>query len=107
MGVDGAHNTVGKMSVPTKLLGKVTWYCPTGVQGTVLGIAVDLSALPYFLRPFPGPHRACVPDRLVLVGSDYANWRRAISRGSTYSRSEKRVRVRSGIWLGLPVREMG
>ena len=25
-------------------------YCPAGVQGTVLGIAVDLSALPYLLR---------------------------------------------------------
>ena len=22
------------------------WYCPVGVQGTVLGITVDLSALP-------------------------------------------------------------
>ena len=25
-------------------------YCPAGVQGTVLGIAVDLCALPYLLR---------------------------------------------------------
>ena len=25
-------------------------YCPAGVQGTVLGIAVDLSVLPYLLR---------------------------------------------------------
>ena len=30
------------------------WYCPVGVQGTVLGFTVDLSALPYLLRPFPG-----------------------------------------------------
>ena len=56
MGVDGAHNTVGKMSAPTTLLGKVVGYCPAGVQGTVLDIAVDLSALLYFLRLFPGPY---------------------------------------------------
>ena len=53
MGVDGAHNTVGKMSAPTTLLGfcharKVAGYCPVGVQGMVLGIAVDMSVLPYF-----------------------------------------------------------
>ena len=41
------------MSVPTTLLvfchaREVAGYCPTGVQGMVLGIAVDLSALPYF-----------------------------------------------------------
>ena len=45
MGVDGAHNTIGKMSAPTTLLGfcharKIIGYCPTGVQGTVLGIVV-------------------------------------------------------------------
>ena len=75
MGVDGAHNTVGKISAPTTLLGfwharKVAGYCPTGVQGTVLGIAIDLSALPYLLRPFPGPRRAGVPGRLVPIGFD-------------------------------------
>ena len=61
MGVDGAHNTVGKMSAPTTLLGfcharEVAGYCPAGVHGMVLGIAFDLSALPYFLRLFPGPY---------------------------------------------------
>ena len=61
MGVDGAHNTVGKISVPTILLGfcqarKVTEYYLVDIQGTVLGITVDLSALPYFLCPFPGPY---------------------------------------------------
>ena len=45
------------MSVPTTLLRfcharEVAGYCPVGVQGTILDIAVDLSALPYFLRPF-------------------------------------------------------
>ena len=51
MGVDGTHNTIGKMSASTTLLGfcyarKVARYCPAGVQGMVLGIVVDLSALP-------------------------------------------------------------
>ena len=61
MGVDGTHSTVGKMSAPTTLLAfcharEVTGYCPASVQGTVLGIAVDLSALPYFLHLFPSPY---------------------------------------------------
>ena len=103
MGVDGAHNTVGKMSAPTTLLGKVIGYCPAGVQGTVLGITVDSSVLPYFLRLFPGPHRAGIPGRLVPVGSDCASRRRAVSRGLTHPRLETRVEVESGVWLGLPV----
>ena len=45
IGFDGAHNTVWEMSAPTTLLGfcharKVAGYCPVGVQGMVLGIAV-------------------------------------------------------------------
>ena len=48
-------------------------YYPTGVHGSILGIAVDLSALPYLLRPFPDPHQAGVPGQLVLVGSDCAS----------------------------------
>ena len=67
MGVDGAHNTVEKMSAPTTLLGfcharEVAGYCPADVQGTFLGIAVDLNALPYFLRLFPGPYRAGISN---------------------------------------------
>ena len=78
MGVDGVHNTVREMSVPTTLLGfcharEVIGYCPADVQGTFLGIMVDLGALPYFLRLFPGSYRAGVPGRLVLVGSDCAS----------------------------------
>ena len=51
MGVDGAHNTIEKKSAPTTLLGfyharEVAGYCLAGAQGTVLGIAVDLSGLP-------------------------------------------------------------
>ena len=30
------------------------WHCPIGVLGMVLGIAVDLSTLPYLLCLFPG-----------------------------------------------------
>ena len=82
-------------------------YCPAGVQSTVLDIAVDLTALPYLLYSFPSPHRAGVPSRLVLVGSDCASRRRAVSRGSVRPRSETWVRVRSGVWPGLPVGEAG
>ena len=57
----------------------------------VLGIAVDLSALPYFLRLFPGPYRAGVPGRLASVGPDCSSRRGAVGRGSTSSWSEKRV----------------
>ena len=99
---------VWELMAPTTLLAfcharEVVGYCPTGVQGMVLGIAVGLSALPYFLRPFSGPYRAGVPGRLVLVGC--ASWRGAVSRGSMHPRSEKRVEVRSGVWLGLLVGE--
>ena len=100
MGVDGANNTVGKMSAPTTLLRfchawEVVGYCPAGIQGMVLGIVVDLSVLPYLLRPFLGPHRAVIPGRLVPVGSDCASWRRAVSRGLVYPRSETWVGVGS------------
>ena len=106
MGVDGAHNSIGKMSAPTTLLGKVAGYCPAGVQGTVLDIVVDLSALPYFLHPIPGPYRAGVPGRLVPVGSDCASWRGAVSRGSVHPWSGTWVGVGSGVWLGLLVRDV-
>ena len=42
---------------------------------------------------------------MVPVGSNCANWRRAISRGLARPRSKTRVRVGSGVWPGLPVRE--
>ena len=86
------------MSAPTTLLGfchawEVAGYCPAGVQGTVIGIAVDLSALPYFLRLFPSPYRAGVSSRSVPVGSDCASRRGAVSKGSALFLSEKRVGV--------------
>ena len=98
------------MSTPITLLGlchvrEVAEYCPAGVQGTVLGIAVDLSALPDFLRLFPGPYRAGVPSRSVPVGSDCASRRGAVSRGLAFSCLEKRVGVESGVWPSLPVGE--
>ena len=100
MGVDGAHNTVGEnvSAYNTALVPPcqgVIGYSPTGVQGTVLGIVVDLSALPYFLRLFPGPYRAGVPGRLVPVGSECACWRKAVSRGLVHPQSEMRVGVGS------------
>ena len=82
-------------------------YYSAAVQGTVLGITVDLSALSYLLHPFPGPYRADVLGRLVPVGSDCVSRGRAVSRGLVYPWSETRVRVRSGVWLGLLVREAG
>ena len=71
-------------------------YCPIDVQGTILGIAVDLSALPYLLRLILGsfterasPFGRSQSAPTALVGE------RAISRGLVYFRSEKRVGVRS------------
>ena len=111
MGVDGAHNTVGEMSALTTLFGfcharNVAVYCPAGAQSTVLGIAVDLSALPYFLRLFPSPYRAGIPGRLVLVGSDRVGRKRAVSRGLAHPQSETRVGVKSGVRPGLLVGEV-
>ena len=73
----------------------------------VLGFAVDLSVLFYLLCPFPGPHRAGVPGRLVPVGSNCASRRRAVSKDPVYPRSETRVGVRSVVWPGFPVEEAG
>ena len=60
-----------------------------------------MCALPYFLCLFPGPYRAGVPGRLVLVGSDCTSRRGAVSRGSAHSRSETRVKVGSGVLARL------
>ena len=42
---------------------------------------------------------------MVLVGSDCASRRGVVSKGLAHPRSEKRVRVRSGVWPGLLVGE--
>ena len=82
------------------------YFVDTGVHGTVLGIAVNLSALPYFLRLFPSPYRAGVLVRSVLVGSDCTSRRGAISRASAHSRSEKQGGVDSGT-LARPSSQRG
>ena len=91
------------MSAPTTLFGSLL--CQGGCRVLFLQVyrvwspilRFDLCALPYFLRPFPGPYRAGVPGLLVPVGSDCASRRGAISRGSAHSRLEKQVRVGSGV----------
>ena len=98
------------MSAPTTLLEfyharEVIGYCHAGAQDMVLGITVDLSALPYFLRPFPGPHRAGVPDRLVLVGSDCASRRGAVGRGQRFPSWRSGPESEVAFWPGLPVQE--
>ena len=103
------------MSAPTTLLGfcharEVAGYCPADVQGTFLGIAVDLNALSYLLRPFLDPYRAGVPGWLVPIGSDCTSWRGAVSRGSTHLRSERGTKSEASVvpsWPGLPVKEAG
>ena len=90
MGVNDAHNTVGENVgayntawVLSHQGGcKVLFPQVYKVRSPVLRF--DLCALPYFLRPFPGPYRAAVPGRLVPVGSDRASRRRVVSRGLAY-----------------------
>ena len=72
----------------------------------VLGIAVDLSVQLYFLRLFPGPYRAGVSGRLVLVGSDRVSRRRVVSRDLAHPWSETRVEVESGV-LARPSGQRG
>ena len=99
MGVNDAHNTVGEnigayntaWALPCQGGRRVLSCRCAGYGPCFLGIAVDLSALPYFLCPFPGPHQVGIPGQLVPIGSDFASRRRAISRGSVYPRSETRV----------------
>ena len=111
MGVNGAHNTVGENIDAYN----TAWVMSCQGGRRVLFLQVyrvrspvlrfDLCALPYFLRPFPGPYRAGVPGRLVPVGSDRASRRRAVSKGLAHPRSETRVEVESGVWPGLLVEE--
>ena len=82
-------------------------YCPAGRQGTVLGIAVDLSALPYLLRLFPGSSpsgrpRSVGPRRLRLRQSEKSCKQRfgASPVGDAGWNRKRR-------WPGLPVREAG
>ena len=58
-------------------------------QGMVLGIAIDLSALPYLLRLLPGPTPSRRPSRLFPVGPDRVGRERETSKGPTYPWSEE------------------
>ena len=111
IGVNGAHNTVGENVSAYN----TAWVLSCQGGRRVLFLQVrrvlslvllfDLCALPYFLRPFPGPYPAGVPGRSVLVGSDRASQRRVVSRGLAHPRSETQVGDESRVWLGLPVGE--
>ena len=114
MGVNGAHNTIGGN------IGAYNTVWALLCQGAcrVLFLQVyrvrslvswfDLCALPCFLRSFPGPFRAGVPGRLVLVGSGCAGRRRAASRVFAYPGRRRGVGVGSSVlarpsdWRGRP-----
>ena len=110
-GVNGAHNTVGENVGAYNTAGVLS--CQGGRRVLFLQVykvrspvlRFDLCALPYFLRPFPGPYRAGVPNQLVLISSNCASWRRVVSRGLAHPQSETRVGVGSGVWPGLPIGE--
>ena len=70
-------------------------------QSTVLGITVDLSALPYLLCLLPGPTPSGRPQS---VGPDRIGRNRAMSKGPVYPRSEKGVRVGLRSHLGQAFR---
>ena len=67
-------------------------------QGTVLGITVDLSTLPYLLRLLPGPTSSRHPGRSFLVGPNHVGRERETSKGPIYPRSEERGRS----WIMVP-----
>ena len=112
MGVNGAHNTVGENVSAYNTAWVLS--CQRGRRVLFLQVyrvrspvlRFDLCALPYFLRPFPGPYRAGIPGRWIPVSSDCASRRGAISRDLVHSWSEKWIRVGSGVWPGLLVREV-
>ena len=74
-------------------------------QGIVLGITVDLSALPYLLRLLPGPTPSRRPGRSFPVGPDRVGREREASKDPTYPRSKERGRSRTVVppRPGLPV----
>ena len=61
-------------------------------QGMVLGIVVDLSALPYLLHLLPGPTSSRHPGRSFPVGPDCVGREREATKGPAYPRSEEQVR---------------
>ena len=95
------------MSAPTILfvLGWLQSTVPVGDRVWSLVSWFDLSALPCFLRSFPGPFWAGVPGRLVPVGSGCASRRRAVSRVFAYPGQRHGVRVGGSALPGLSVGE--
>ena len=73
----GAYNTICVREVAEYCFCRCTGYSPW-YRG------LTLCTLLCFLRSFPGPFRAGVPGRLVLVGSGCTSWRRAVSRVFAY-----------------------
>jgi len=81
----------------------------------VLGIAVDLRALPYLLRLLPGPTPSRRPGRSFPVGPDCVSREREASKGPAYPRSEERGRSRSriavpprpGLLVGASTKSLG
>ena len=104
----GAHNTVRVLTKVAKHPSSMAWrYCPAGAQGTVLGIVVDLSALPYLLRLILGSSPSghpwlVVPSRLRPRWSEKSCKQRfGVFPVGKAGRSQKRVL--SPPWPGLPV----
>ena len=111
MGVNGAYNTVGENVGAYNTTWALSWQGGCRVlflqvyRVWSLVLRLDLCALPYFLRPYPGPQRAGVPGWWVPVGSNRAGRMRALSSGSVHPRSKTRVKVGSGVWPSLPIGE--
>ena len=107
MGVNGAHNTVGENfgAYNTICVREDAEYYFCRCTGYGPWLRFDLCALPYFLRPFLGPYRAGVPGRLVLVDSDCASQRRAVSKVVAYPGQRRGSESEVVPWPGLPVRE--
>ena len=63
-------------------------------QGMVLGIAFDLSALPYLLRLIPGPSPSGRPRSVVFSGPRPCQPGKSCKQRSSVSWSEKEVGVR-------------
>jgi len=108
VGVNGAHNTVEENvgaynTVCVKEVAEYYFCRCTGYGPWYCGF--DLCALPYFLRSFPGPYRAGVPGRLVLVGYDRASRRRAVSRGLRIPGRRRGLESGVVLWPGVPVGE--
>ena len=80
-------------------------YCAAGVQGTVLGIAVDLSALPYLLRPFPRSSPSMCPESVGPSRLRLRQSEKSCKQRFGASPVGDAGRSRKCCWPGLPVVE--